>query len=270
VLTVGVDKYHDAYSPLNFPDADADAIESFFKTQKESGKPFADVRIWQGLRDETATKQGIRDALSAMAKEVKEDDVVFLFFSGHGRVPPGQEMFYYIPFLSSDDASIVDPNEQRAVGVSTAMLAEAIRNLAARRVVLVVDACQSGGAVESLGKIGEVKLAVEQRRANEEKASGRTGHDHEVGVYILAAATPVQEALEPLPDMKNNNKENSLLTTVLLQALNDKAPAADSEIWVGKVIEQVQQDLPKLATKYKSVQTAFPVTIGVDFPIAEK
>ncbi len=142
--------------------------------------------------------------------------------------------------------------------------------LAAPGRALVVDACQSGGAVESLGKIGEVKLAVEQRRASDEKASGRTGHGHQVGVYILAAATPVQEALEPLPDMKNDNKENSLLTTVLLQALNSDAAAHDSEIWVESVFKQVSRELPKLAQKYKSVQTAFPVTVGADFPIATK
>jgi hypothetical protein len=159
------------------------------------------VRVWEGLRVEKAIRQAIRDELAAMAKEVKEDDVVFLFLSGHGRVPPGQEMFYYIPYLppAPDSAVVVDPIEEREVGLNTAILAEAIRNLAAWRVVLVVYACQSGGAVESLGKIGEVKLAVEERRASQEKASGRTDHSHEVGVYILAAATPVQEALEPLP-----------------------------------------------------------------------
>jgi hypothetical protein len=70
-----------------------------------------------------------------MAKEVREDDVVLLFFSGHGRVPPGQEMFYYIPFLraTEDTGSLVDPPDERETGVSTAMLAEAIRNLPARK-----------------------------------------------------------------------------------------------------------------------------------------
>lgn len=273
VFTVGVDKYRDAYSPLYFPVADADAIESFFQKQKEARKPFADVNIRKGLRDETATRQGIRDELSAMAKEVKEDDVVFLFFSGHGRVPPGQEMFYYIPYLppAPDNPSVVDPIEEREAGLSTAMLAEAIRNLAARRVVLVVDACQSGGAVESLAKIGEVKWAVEERRANQEKAGNRSGHDHDVGVYILAAATPVQDALEPFPDMVKGNKNNSLLTTALLEALNSKDPTGNSTIWITTVFQQVKENLRELAANYNSVQTAFPVMVGsADFPVAVK
>src|SRR5262249_10850458 len=212
VFTVGINKYvrSESYPSLRFPVADADAVESFFETQKQTTKVFADVHVWKGLRDETATREGIRDKLAAMAKAVKEDDVVFLFFSGHGRVPPGQEMFYYIPYLPSAPASavVVSPIEEREVGVNTAMFAEVIRNFAARRIVLVIDACQSGGVVESLAKIGEVKVAVEKRRTTQERVNRRTEPSHEVGVYILAAATPVQEALEPLPGMAVDGRKN--------------------------------------------------------------
>ena len=80
----------------------------------------------------------------------------------------------------------------------------------------------------------------------------------------------VQEALEPDSEMKKENKTNSLLTTVLLQALNAKVSSSESEIWIASVIEAVKRNLPELATKYHSVQTAFPVSVGVDFPIAAK
>ncbi len=278
VFTVGINKYvrSETYPPLHFPVADADAIQKLFQQEEMSGnKLFADVRVWDGLRDENATRQAIRDELAAMAKEVKEDDVVFLFFSGHGRVPSGQEMFYYIPYLpkpAPGSAMLVDPLEEREVGLNTAMLAETIRNLAARRVVLVVDACQSGGAVESLGKVGEVKLSVEERRATHEKESGPVGKGHEVGVFILAAATPVQEALEPRPGTAADSPKNGLLTTALLEALNcgDKSQTADDRIWMTTVFEQVKQNLPRLAQRYHSIQTAFTVELGADFPIVHR
>jgi hypothetical protein len=150
------------------------------------------------------------------------------------------------------------------------MLAEAIRNLKARRVVLVVDACQSGGAVESLAKIGEVKLAIEQRRADHEKASGRPDHTHDVGVYIMAAATPVQEALEPLPGAAADNRKDGLLTTALLKALNETDPTShDDKLWMSTIFERVKRTLPDLAKQFHSVQTAFPVQVGSDFPIAK-
>jgi uncharacterized caspase-like protein len=153
--------------------------------------------VWTGLRDHQATLAGIRQQLVDMAKEVKRDDVVFLFLSGHGRVPPGQEMFDFIPYLPPPQNPLTaDPLDEREIGLNTAMLVEAVRNLPAKRVILVMDACQSGGAVESLGKIGEVKIAVEKRREEQEKASGKkSDQDHDAGIYILAAATPVQEAL---------------------------------------------------------------------------
>jgi len=271
VFTVAIDQYQrDAsYPALHFPDADADAVEKFFSEQKDRKKPFAHVRLWEGLRDKTAKREAIRDQFAAMAKEVKEDDVVFLYFAGHGRVPPGQEMFYYIPFLERRlDPRLVDPIEEREVGLNTAMFAEGIRNLPARRVVLVIDACQSGGAVESLAKIAEVKLAVQAREASQQAARDRVPRPDDVGIYILAAATPVQSALEP----KQWTASNGLLATALLNALRDgNAQSPDSTISIRSVIDQVKKELPRLAKEpYHSVQTAFSVAVGVDFPIAAR
>jgi hypothetical protein len=96
-------------------------------------------------------------------------------------------------------------------------------------------------------------------------------HSAEVGVYILAATTPVQEALEPLPGAATDNRQNGLLTTALLQALNGKnISAGDDRIWMTTVVNNVKQNLPKLAEQYHSIQTAFPVEVGTDFPIATR
>jgi WD40 repeat protein/uncharacterized caspase-like protein len=270
VLTIGVNKYkqNNLYPPLRFSVADADAIKEFFTRQKTSDKkPFADIIVWNGLRDEKATKEAIQEQLTLMAKEAKEDDVVLLFFSGHGRVPPGQSMFYYIPYFpAQSDFSTLD---EREVGLNTAMLAEAVREIPAKRVVLIIDACQSGGAVESLAKVGEVKVAIERRRVP--LGGGKMGETTPgVGIYILAAATPVQEAAEPLPGTVPDNLSHGLLTLALLQALQEKSLSDNRNgITMRAVIERVKQLLPQLAKERRWVQTAFPVLVGnIDFPIA--
>jgi WD40 repeat protein len=266
VFTVGVNNYqkNSAYAPLRLSVADANAISDFFAKQVDSPeKPFAKVRVWTGLRDEHATKNAIREQLADMAKEVQEDDVVLLFFSGHGRVPPGQSMFYYIPYFPAQaQFSTLD---EREVGLNTAMLAEALRKMPARRVVLIVDACQSGGAIESLAKIGEVKVELEKRRAALSKAR-QTDSGSEVGFYLLAAATPLQEALEPRPDTVPTNRRYGLLTTAILEELRAGTAAGD-ELWIRELLSRISQRLPQLARERQSIQTPFPFALGADFPI---
>lgn len=46
-----------------------------------------------------------------------------------------------------------------------------------------------------------------ERRANQEKASNRTGHDHEVGIYILAAATLSAGRLRAIPRHEEGKQE---------------------------------------------------------------
>jgi hypothetical protein len=196
VYSVGITTYNPSVRyansgtlpPLPYATADAEAVKTFFVTQRERGKSvFRDIRVTLRSNAE-ATRQAIRDDLSRLARETREEDVVCLFFAGHGRVPLGQEMFYFMPSTPPPSDPLSAPLvEERDVGISTAMLADAVRALRARRVVVVIDSCQLGGAVESLQKIGEVKAAVERRRSSRGGPASR-GVAGATGVYVLAAA----------------------------------------------------------------------------------
>lgn len=276
VFTVAVKNYEPTvmyaasgiYSKLSFSTADADAVMSLFrKMRTNKTSPFANIRFWPQtpLRDKTATLENIRRTLAEMASSVRRDDVVLLFFSGHGRVPPGQEMFYFMPYVppQGEYSSVL---EERDTGLSTAMLAEAIRDMPARRVILVIDACQSGGAVESLGKIAEVKDAAE-RSKDKLLRSTPSVQNTGSGVYVLAAATPLQAAAEP--DARNvvGKRKHGYLTEALLEALGDKSIAAgDGTLWINKVVRSASVRVRVLSG---NAQTALPVGIGTDFPIAK-
>lgn len=264
ILTVAVDSYDlssSGFKPLLSSVRGAKEVEGFFAQQKGiTNKPYRTIRIWDALYDAAATRDAIRQRLASMAREVEEDDVVFLFFSGHGIVPAGQEMFYFAPI----DMRGPNPQDQRETGLNTAMLAEAIREMPARRVVLIIDACQSGGAIESLAKIGEVKAKVEMRRAQTEERAGTNGHKHEVGIYIIAAATPLQEAVQP----KSGN--GALVATLLEGLRSERAPVTGEEIWIRELIKHIQQRLPEVSAQIGQRHTPMIVSTGVDFSIAKK
>jgi uncharacterized caspase-like protein len=252
--TIGISNYDLAtsgFNPLPSSVPGAKAVENFFLTEK--GKPSAaykDVRVWDGLYDDNATKEQIRKRLRDIAKEAKEEDVVFLFFSGHGIVLPGQEMFYFVPF----DMRGKKPRDQRETGLNTAMLAQAIRETPARRIVLVIDACQSGGAIESLARIADVKLKSQQNRGLSESR---------VGAYVIAAATPLQVAVQP-------KSGNGALVITLLEALQPRDGPAGDTVWIRQVIKHIEQRLPIVSAAIGQSHTPMTVYAGVDFPIAKK
>ena len=252
VFTVGVGQYlpESGFDPLPYATGSAKAIEDFFAAEGSNAKkPYASIKVWHGLYDGDATRSAIRKSLAEMSDSMSEDDVVLLYLAGHGAVVTGQEMFYFMPADASDA-------EIRSTGLNTAMLAEALRNMPARRIVLIIDACQSGGAVEALSKIGEVKARVEQERAQiEEKASRQ--HEHTVGVHVIAATLPLSYAA----GLKTGE---SALASTLLEAL--RSPGSLS---IKTVIESLKKQLPDESfrtTRFRQV----PMTssIGADFAIA--
>jgi uncharacterized caspase-like protein len=251
VLSVGIDKYtlaSSGFAPLASSVSSAKAVEGFFKTQAgQTPALFRDVHVWGGLYDHDATREAIRRRFGEMAGEVREDDVVLIFLSGHGVVPAGQEMFYFAPF----DIRGPDPRMVRRTGLNTAMLAEVIREMRARRVVLIIDACQSGGAAESLAKIGQVKV----------RAEGSVG---EIGVYLIAAVTPLQDAVQP------TQAGNGALVVTLLEALKGSASGGEETLWVGELVEYVRRRLPDVSEAMGQRQTPLTLKIGLDFPIAKR
>ena len=178
------------------------------------------------------------------------EDVVLLYLVGHGIAPLGEEMFYFVPADGHD----IDIGHS---GLDTAILAEALRNMPARRIVLLIDACQSGGAVEALAKIGEIKATVEQRRQSLGQNQGfspETG----VGVHIVAATLPLQYGVQVRSDR-----------SALVAALLDLLTRNSGRKTVIQLIRDLQVLLPDLSAKtvgYRQV----PLTdsVGVDFAIS--
>jgi len=254
VLTVGVEKYPkgSGFDPLPYAETSSKAVEDFFnKKEHNAQKGGVQVRVWSGLYDGEATREAIRGRFAEMAKAMKEDDVVIIYLAGHGVVPQGQEMFYFVPVDGKNE-------DIRTTALSTAMLAEALRNMPARRILLMIDACQSGGAVEALSKIGEVKVRVEEQHMKlEDRQSPAT--ESGVGVHIIAATLPLSYATGP-------KAGKSPMALTLLQALNGTTAMS-----VKATVDYFNKELPDASEKMAHFrQVPMTSSIGVDFPLTPK
>jgi metacaspase-1 len=93
------------------------------------------------LLDSEATLAALRRELAALASRAKPDDTVVIFFSGHGARlgDPADSESALVPFD-------YDPAKVTATVLLEAELSAALARIAAQRLVVLIDACHSGGA----------------------------------------------------------------------------------------------------------------------------
>jgi uncharacterized caspase-like protein len=141
-VVVGVSEYADTGIPsLRYATADARAMYDWLVSP--NGGRYAPSRV-KLLLDREATAVNIRDALFNWLRQAIEEDVVLIYFAGHGSPdsPDTPNNLYLVPYdaryqsIASTGFPMWD--------IETALK----RFIKAKRVIVVADACHSGGVGE--------------------------------------------------------------------------------------------------------------------------
>lgn len=209
-LMIGVNEYKDPGLHLNFPSKDAmdlgKAIE--LSASKLLGRDHVflyqvNTEVMPGQGFTTPEKEGIRRAMEDIAKKAKPEDVILIFFAGHGVMQGADEKRFT---LLTADASRVNP-----VGISTKDLESWLSydgpfKMLANKTILILDACHTGQAISEL-------LAL--ARTDDETRRIRQVEDlkDKAGLFILAASASDQSAYE-LPQYSQGLLTYSLLHTI--------------------------------------------------------
>ena len=131
------------------------------------------------------------------------------------------------------------------------MLQQEIAKLGARKVLMLIDACKSGGAVVAFRGFEERKALRQLARAS--------------GVHVVAAAAQDQLAGEIV------RLNHGVFTYAVLEALKGAADGApkDGVVSVRETLSYVETRLPELSQEYRS-KAQYPVvdSRGMDFPVA--
>lgn len=170
----------------------------------------------ESLANAQATKQNIVGALQALASRtgqptaVQPEDTVFVYYAGHGIAV--EDRFYLLPHDLAfqgrmAELSAADVKALVASGISDEELERLFEPIDAR-IVLVIDACNSGQALETA-----------ERRRGPMNARGLAQLAFEKGMYVLTAAQAHQAALEV------SNLGHGILTYVLIQQGLEKGQA---------------------------------------------
>ena len=222
-LIIGNSEFEDGnLAQLVTPDADVSALAEILRDPEIGG--FAEVTV-QVNQSVTA----VRRAIAAFFVERARDDLLLLYFSGHGiRDDRGQL------FLAAKDT---EHSLLRGTAIPASYITDEMDNSRSRRQVLILDCCHSGAF--SRGMKGASGESVGTAAAFEGTGSGRV---------VLTATDSTQYAWEG--DRVIGKAENSVFTHYLIQGLRTGEPDtdADGEITLDElynyVYEQVVRETP--------------------------
>jgi WD40 repeat protein/uncharacterized caspase-like protein len=205
IIAVGVNEYANRQYNLKYAVADAQSFAEEVRRRQTQIGQFERVEVVP-LLNENATKANILSALQRLSgipgppslkaadpvfdklKRAQPEDRVIIYFAGHGTAQA--QRFYLIPHdlgYTGDRTKLNEQGLQKilASSISDLELEQAVEGLDAAHLVLIIDACNSGQALEA-----------EEKRRGPMNSKGLAQLAYEKGMYILTAAQSYQAALE--------------------------------------------------------------------------
>ena len=162
-------------------------------------------------------KIAVKNIFGEIGKKATANDILLIFFAGHGVTSGEKKTFYFLTADASRSSATDAPAE---VGISTKELSAWMQpsNIKAQKRILILDACNSGQAINELVKVGSdgqnYLAARNDDRAEQIKAIDKL--NEKSGLFILAASASNQSAYEM------GRYSQGLLTYSLLKAIKQQ------------------------------------------------
>ncbi|MBX2843447.1 MAG: caspase family protein [Flammeovirgaceae bacterium] len=251
IVSIGINEYTNPAYRLSVARKDA---QEFVKGIKEGGKSIFRNIIPIEIYDKKADIPHIFSALDSVAENARPNDVFIFYFAGHGATTEASQLkssdYYLIPYNVTQVYGGGFEMEEKAL--SSSELLEFSKQIKAQKQLIVLDACQSGGAVKSFATRGP----------KEQKAMMQLARS--AGVVLLAASGQEEFASE------FTELGQGVFTYALLEGMKGKADGGfkDKKITVNELKGYLEDRVPELTEKYRG-RPQYPTgySRGQDFPI---
>ncbi|MBX2897383.1 MAG: caspase family protein [Cyclobacteriaceae bacterium] len=249
LVTIGIDKYKNPKYNLNYAQADADGVAKAISQQSKS--LFQEV-IPFSIRNDKAVKANIFAALNQIKAKALEQDMIVVYYAGHGVMSGGADkQFYIVPHdvtqLYGRDDLLVEK------GISATDLKDFASAINAQKQVFILDACQSAGALDAIDRT---------RGAAEEKAIAQLARS--TGTFWITSTGAEQFATEFA------KLGHGIFTYALLEGINGAADVnKDQRLTIRELSTYIENKVPELSEQLKgSAQFPSAYSFGNDFPLA--
>lgn len=235
ILAIGVNEYANPAYNLNYAVADAVAFAEEVKRQQTRLNQYERVEIIP-LHDRAATRAAFLKSLADLSGKTQPEDAVIIYFAGHGTAQGNR--FYLIPH----DLGYIGARTQLdaaglqkilAHSISDEELEQAVEGIDAGQLLMVIDACNSGQALEA-----------EEKRRGPMNSKGLAQLAYEKGMYILTAAQSYQAALEAAK-LGHGYLTYALVEDGLKTAASDRAPK-DGQVLVREWLDFATGRVPEM------------------------
>ncbi len=229
---------------------DAQDMYDLLRSPSHCAYPVRNTRL---LLDDQSTLENIHEGLRWLAQSATAHDTGLIFFSGHGgRLTSGpQAGNYLIPYDC-------DPEALSTTALAGQELTELLHQIKAQRLLVLFDACYSGGTSEAkdlMSRQPELKSGLDEH-TYEQLAQG-------AGRVIMASSRSDETSLVL------NNMRNSLFTHYLLEALRGNARThGDGVLRIFDVFEYVSEQVPAHGNQHPifkatDLENNFPIALFV-------
>ena len=271
IIAVGVNEYANPQYNLKYATADARSFGEEMRRRQTQLAGFERVEVIE-LLDQEATKANILTAIKRLAgeagppslkagpldalKRAEPEDTVVIYFAGHGTAQA--QRFYLIPHdlgYTGERTKLTEQglNTMLAHSISDIELEAAVEGLDAGHLLLIIDACNSGQALEA-----------EEKRRGPMNSKGLAQLAYEKGMYILTAAQSFQAALEAA-QLGHGYLTYALVEEGLKTPVADSAPKDGVVIareWLNFATERVPQMQEEKMTQGRGLGVEITFTEG--------
>ena len=247
-LIIGTSDYAGSMIDLQYAAKDAEAFYHALSlgANRLFGKENVSVYLLStDIPGQEPSQENIYKQLMDM-RQAGPDDIVVLYFSGHGINYGGQDgEFYYLTMTAdgADAAYLNDPFIRSRRTISSSELAIELNQIPARKKVLILDACSSGQAANNL--LASLKdIPSSQKRALEFTQDA-------TGSFILASSAANSVSYE------TSLYGQGLLTYALLKGMRGgqlKKIEEGEFIDVEQLLQYAKSEVPALAKSVSGIQ----------------
>ena len=168
-------------------------------------------------RDKFPEKNSIKQLFAEIGAKAQPNDILLIFFAGHGVVESEKNQFY---FLTADASNVTVSGALKNVGISTEELAEWIQPqmMKAQKRILIFDACNSGQALKEIISFNNdaKNLLASRGDENGKQKKAIEKLNEKSGMFILSASASDQKAYEI------GKYNQGALTYSLLKAIKER------------------------------------------------
>ncbi len=250
LVTIGINDYKNTRYNLNYATADADGIQQ--SIQKSSAGLFSEV-VQYSIRNDKAVKENVYKALGEIKGKALEQDLLVVYYAGHGIVSDNAGASDFFLVMHDVTQLYGKPELLQQKAISATEIKKLTQEINAQKQLFLLDACQSGAALESAA----AKRGVEEERAIAQLARS-------TGTFWITASGSTQYATEI------EKLGHGIFTYTILEGLRGQADGnKDGKLSVRELSVFIEDQVPLLTEQYKgSAQYPSSYSFGNDFPLA--